>query len=46
MEDDTLIDFVYPETVGEGTWIYVIDSGVALNVENVSRLQVVRVKYG
>jgi hypothetical protein len=35
MKDDQLNDFVYDTNAGDGTWIYVIDSGVAYNLHNV-----------
>jgi hypothetical protein len=38
MEDQPLEDFVFNERAGragEGTWIYVIDGGVAYGVNNV-----------
>ncbi|KAF2176958.1 subtilisin-like protein, partial [Zopfia rhizophila CBS 207.26] len=36
MKDDKLKDFVYDQSAGIGTYIYVIDSGAAYNVKNVS----------
>lgn len=30
--------FVYPENAGKGTFIYVIDGGINLQVKNVSKI--------
>jgi hypothetical protein len=35
MADKKLNDFVYDENAGIGTYIYIIDSGAAYNVNNV-----------
>jgi hypothetical protein len=38
MKDDDLKDFVYDRNAGVGTYIYVIEAGVAVNVKNVSMI--------
>lgn len=38
MKDDSLKDYVHVDKPGDGTFIYVIDCGVAYNVKNVSIL--------
>jgi hypothetical protein len=44
MKDDKLKDFVYDENAGAGTYIYVIDTGAAYNVKNVSPICLSRTK--
>jgi hypothetical protein len=45
MRNEQLKDFVYDTNAGEGTWIYVIDSGVAYKVQNVCDTQYNNLKW-